>query len=111
MEKDIEYYKEAKRRLMNAANEEISPEARLVLCNAVNYCDRKIGDILRMRRLMAKLKLMVVIVSLIAIASIFLTGCLEHTMKGAGKMIQGTGSLVSGVGTDVYRAADGYGKQ
>lgn len=72
---------------------------------------QKIKAKIDVQRIEGRVLRMVIIVNILAIISIFLCGCLEHTMKGAGRMIQGTGSLVSGIGTDVYQAADGYGKQ
>ena len=42
---------------------------------------------------------------------LFSSGCLENTMTGLGKAIQGTGELVSGVGKDVVRGSVGYAKE
>jgi len=42
---------------------------------------------------------------------LFNTGCIENTIRGAGKMIESTGELIGGVGKDVIRGTDGYSNE
>ena len=42
---------------------------------------------------------------------VILSGCIENTMRGCGRMIQGAGELVTGVGKDVVRGTDGYSNE
>lgn len=76
----METKRKAMRRMAQATNQGV----KVWWATVVNDCDEEIGDILRMKRVLATMRRlfpMVVIVSLIAIASIFLTGC--QTFKGA----------------------------
>ncbi|GAG52074.1 unnamed protein product [marine sediment metagenome] len=42
---------------------------------------------------------------------LFADGCLENTMREAGKLVQQSGRLVTGVGTDWTRGAEGYANE
>ena len=37
-----------------------------------------------------------------------LSGCLESTMTGLGRFVEGGGEFVSGVGKDIQRGSEGY---
>lgn len=52
-----------------------------------------------------------VVVSIAVLISILTCGCLENTARGLGGFVQGTGELVTGIGSDIVRASDGYGNQ
>ena len=72
----IEGWAGKKRQFMRLANFENNDEQRQVYCNAVDYCDRKIGQILaRRRELLRRIFIMVVVVNVLTLISIFLCGC------------------------------------
>ena len=45
---------------------------------------------------------------MLALLLLFSGGCVENTMREAGHVIQAGGRLVTGIGTDWTRAANGY---
>jgi len=71
--------------------------------SAVNRCDRLTARIMRRKRCLGIL--------LLLFALLFSSGCLENTMRGVGRMIQGTGEFIGGVGKDVVRGTDGYSNE
>ena len=52
-----------------------------------------------------------IVASIVIALLLFSSGCIENTMRGAGRMIQGAGELVTGVGKDVVRGTDGYSNE
>ena len=63
----IKDFAEKKNQFMRLANQEIDDEQRLVYCNAVDFCDRKIGQILARRRELIRRMLIIVILTVIGV--------------------------------------------
>jgi len=97
-------YKEVckkKRLFMRLLGITLDVEQRRGYESAVNHCDRLTARITAKARRCAGL---VLVLSVLLLQS----GCLENTMRGVGRMIQGTGEFIGGVGKDVVRGTDGY---
>ena len=83
-QESIEELAEGKKLCMRMLNHSTSPGCKKFWADTVNHIDRKIGDLLRKKRVQSKMRrlfLMVVIVNVLVLGSILLQGC--QTFKGA----------------------------
>lgn len=104
MPKTHEQVCKKKRLFMRLLRFNLDVEQKRMYESAVNHCDRITVRITEKAKRCAGLLI-------VLLALLFSSGCLENTMRGMGKMIQGTGELIGGVGKDVVRGTDGYSNE
>ncbi len=85
--------------------------ARVTLLNAAKRKDYKWWKLFARYAEIARRKIWYIEIGLLTCLILALSGCVENTMRGAGRMIQGAGELVIGVGKDVVRGTDGYSNE
>lgn len=86
--------------------------AQVILRNAAERRDNSWWKIFARYAEIAKRKIWYLEISLLACLILAMSsGCIENTMRGAGKMIWGAGELVTGIGKDVVRGTDGYSNE
>jgi len=86
-----------KRLFMRLLRGRLDPVTRMDYENVVSHCDKLTARIAKI---------------LVILLALFLTsGCIENTMRETGKLIQQGGRLVTGIGTDWTRGAEGYANE
>ena len=93
-----------KRLFMRLLQFNLDPMQRMEYEDAVNHCDRLTARITEKAKRCAGLLVII-------LALLFSGGCLENTMRETGKFIQQGGRLVTGIGTDWTRGANGYANE
>lgn len=79
----------------------LDKEQRREYESAVNHCDRITA------RITEKAKRCIGLLLLLCLL-LLSSGCIENTMRETGNLIQAGGRLVTGIGTDWTRGAEGY---